>query len=74
VHVEKRKGIPVEVLSFPLEWVKDKKECIRQKVAKLEPQIIWEYDKKGKLKNENYDLSDSFAVGFSALKLLGIIK
>lgn len=74
VHSENRKGKIIEVLSFPKEWTGDKKECIRQKVSKLEPHIEWIYDKKGKLKDESYDLSDSYCVGYAGLKQLGIIK
>jgi hypothetical protein len=38
----------------------DKKVVIFDKVSELEPQIIWLYDKKQKLKKENYDMSDSY--------------
>lgn len=37
----------------------DKKVVIFDKVSELEPQIIWLYDKKQKLKKENYDMCDS---------------
>jgi hypothetical protein len=38
----------------------DKKMVIWELVADLEPQIIWLYDKKNKLKKENFDMSDSY--------------
>lgn len=38
----------------------DKKMIVWEKVADMEPQITWLFDKKGKLKKENYDMSDSF--------------
>ncbi len=41
----------------------DPKEYIFMKVSKLEPQLNWLYDKNGKLKDENYDMTDSYAVG-----------
>ena len=41
-------------------WEVDKKMVIWEKVAELEPKIVWEYDKNGKLKKENFDMTDSF--------------
>lgn len=37
----------------------DKKQIIWEHVNTLFPEIEWQYDKKGKLKKENYDMSDS---------------
>jgi len=63
-----------ETLSFPLEYRKDKKLYIWEKVSKLEPQIEWFYKKDGKTpKDMCFDMSDSYAVGFAGLKQLGII-
>lgn len=75
VHEEKRKGEIIQVLSFPPEYIKEKKLYIWEKVCKLEPQIEWFY-KKGtnKPKDMCFDMSDSYAVGYAGLKLLGIIK
>jgi len=44
----------------------DKKMIIWELVSDLEPQIDWLYDKKNKLKKENFDMADAFAavVGF----------
>jgi len=39
----------------------DKKQVIWDKVANLEPQIVWEYDKNQKLKKENFDMTDAYA-------------
>lgn len=75
VHLEKRKGEMVEVLSFPPEYIKEKKLYIWKKVCKLEPQIVWFMKKDSNLpKDMCFDLSDSYAVGYAGLKLLGIIK
>ena len=38
----------------------DKKMVVWEKVADLEPQIEWFYDKKNKLKNENFDMTDAY--------------
>jgi Holliday junction resolvasome RuvABC endonuclease subunit len=38
----------------------DKKSVVWELVADMEPQITWLYDKKGKLKKENFDMSDSY--------------
>jgi hypothetical protein len=69
-----KKGEKSEVLSFPKEYIKDKKLYIWKKVCKLEPQIEWFYKKDGQPKDMNYDMSDSYCVGYAGLKTLGIIK
>lgn len=38
----------------------DKKSVVWELVADMEPQITWLYDKKGKLKKENFDMTDSY--------------
>ncbi len=64
-----------ETLSFPPEYIKEKKLYIWKKVCKLEPQIEWFYKKDGKEpKDMCFDMSDSYAVGYAGLKKLGIIK
>ena len=44
----------------------DKKYILWEKVAELEPQITWFYDKKNKLKKETFDTSDAYvaAIGY----------
>lgn len=61
------KGIEKTTLSFPVEYKDNKKHYLWEKVAKLEPQIEWFYNKNNNLKTENYDLSDSFVCGFSGM-------
>jgi hypothetical protein len=64
-----------ETLSFPPEYIKEKKLYIWKKVCKLEPQIEWFYKKDSKEpKDMCFDMSDSYAVGFAGLKKLGILK
>jgi len=68
-------GEKKETLSFPKKYIKDKKLYIWEKVSKLEPQIEWFYKKDGKNpKDMCFDMSDSYAVGYAGLKLMGIIK
>jgi len=74
VHTEKRKGEIVEVLSFPPEYIKEKKLYIWKKVCDLEKQIEWFYKKDGTLKDINFDLSDSYVVGIAGLIKLGILN
>ena len=74
LHTEKRKGELKEVLSFPVEYREKKKLYIWEKVCKLEPQIEWFYKKTGEPKDACFDMADSYCCGYSALKLLGIIK
>lgn len=52
------KNTPVLFGSYPFDV--DKKQIIWDKVANLEPQIVWEYDKKQKLKKENFDMTDAY--------------
>jgi RNase H-fold protein (predicted Holliday junction resolvase) len=61
------KANPVLFGAYP--WDVDKKQIIWQKVADLEPQIVWEYDKNGKLKKESFDMSDAYAVCLAAMNL-----
>jgi len=75
VHTEKRKGEIVEVLSFPPEYIKEKKLYIWKKVCTLEPQIEWFYKKdSNEPKDMCFDMSDSYAVGIAGLKQFGILK
>lgn len=54
----------------------DKKYVLWEKVSELEPQITWFFDKKNKLKKENFDMSDSYVVGLAYFnqRKLGLIK
>jgi hypothetical protein len=73
VHLKKRKGKIVEVLSFPKDI--DKKEYIWKKVdiAEKDKKIEWVYKNNGELKDESYDMSDSYCVGVAGLKLHKIL-
>jgi hypothetical protein len=68
------KGEIKETLSFPEEYRDKKKLYIWEKVVKLEPQIEWFYNKKGKLKDTNFDMTDAYACGIAGLKLLSILN
>jgi hypothetical protein len=47
------------VLFGAYDWDIDKKVVIWEKVAELEPQIVWLVDKNQKLKKENFDMCDA---------------
>lgn len=49
----------------------DKKSIIWELVADMEPQITWLFDKKGKLKKENYDMADAFAACYGFMRKNG---
>lgn len=49
----------------------DKKSIIWELVADMEPQITWLFDKKGKLKKENYDMADAFAACYGFMRKHG---
>jgi len=75
VHLEKKKGEMVEVLSFPPEYIKEKKLYIWKKVCTLEPQIEWFYKKdSSNPKDMCFDMADSYCVGVAGLKQMGILK
>lgn len=57
------KNTPVLFGGYPFNV--DKKYVIFEKVCDLEPQIMWFYDKYNKLKKENFDMTDSYAVGLA---------
>ena len=48
------------VLFGSYSWEVDKKTIMQGKVSELFPDIEWIYDKKGELKKENFDASDSY--------------
>ena len=74
VRKDKRKGEIVEVLSFPKGWKsKEKKEYIRQRVGKLEPDVSWNYTRNNTIKETSYDMSDAYCVGISGLIVSEII-
>jgi len=49
------------VLFGSYDWKIDKKNVIWDKVANLEPQIVWEYTRNNTLKKENFDMTDAYA-------------
>jgi len=69
-----KKGEIVETLSFPQEYINDKKLYIWRKVAEKEKTIEWFYTKNNTLKPESFDMSDAYCVGKSSLLKYGIIK
>ena len=48
------------VLFGSYSWEVDKKIVMHGKVSEIFPEIEWVYDKKGELKKENFDASDSY--------------
>lgn len=72
--IKKKNGEIKNTLSFPKGWKNtEKKEYIRKKVAELEPQIKWFYTRNNTIKDSSYDMSDAYAVGYSGLKVMGIL-
>ena len=63
------KNKPVLFGAYPTDV--DKKMVIWELIADLEPQITWLFDKKGKLKKENFDMSDAFAACYGKQKMDG---
>jgi len=62
----------VETLSFPVEYRKEKKLYIWEKVRSLEPQIEWFYKKDGSPKDMNFDMADSYCCCVSGMIMFGI--
>ena len=57
------KNTPVLFGGYPFDL--DKKYVLWEKVAELEPQITWFFDKKNKLKKETFDMSDAYVCGLA---------
>ena len=55
------KNKPVLFGGYPFDV--DKKYVLWEKVAELEPQVTWFYDKNNKLKKETFDTSDAYVAG-----------
>jgi len=73
-ETKKRDGTIKKTLSFPKGWKNmEKKEYIRQKVEKLQPQIEWFYTRNNTIKDSSYDMSDAYAVGYAGLKVYELI-
>ena len=51
------------------QWDVDKKQILQGKVATLFPEIQWLYDKKNKLKQENYDSVDAYVCVLGLLNM-----
>jgi hypothetical protein len=60
------------VLFGAYDWDIDKKTVIWDKVAEMFPTIQWIYDKKHKLKKENYDTSDAVACLLGHMRKMAI--
>jgi hypothetical protein len=52
----------------------DKKYVLWEKVAELEPQVTWFYDKNNKLKKETFDTSDAYVAGIGYMQKHDIWK
>jgi hypothetical protein len=50
----------------------DKKMIIWEKVAKLEPQIKWQYTRNNTLKKENFDQTDAYTCALGFMRSKGI--
>jgi hypothetical protein len=80
IRTKDKKGIPYPekelknkkpTLFGAYDWEVDKKEVIWQKVAILEPEVNWLYDKNKKLKKECWDMSDAYCAGIAEMKRIG---
>ena len=48
----------------------DKKQVVWDHVNSLFPEVVWLYDKKGKLKKENFDMADSVTCVIGYLNMI----
>jgi hypothetical protein len=60
------KNVPVLFGAYAFDI--DKKYVLWEKVAELEPQVTWFYDKHNKLKKETFDTSDAYVAGIGYMK------
>jgi len=63
------KNTPVLFGGYPFDV--DKKYILWEKVAELEPQASWFFDKKNKLKKESFDCSDAYICGVGYMNMIG---
>jgi hypothetical protein len=66
------KNTPVLFGDYPFDI--DKKYVLWEKVAELEPQVTWFYDKNNKLKKETFDTSDAYVAGIGYMQKHDIWK
>lgn len=66
------KNTPVLFGGYPFDI--DKKYVLWEKVAELEPQITWFFDKKNKLKKETFDMSDAYVCGLAFFNQRNLLK
>ena len=64
------KNTPVLFGDYPFDI--DKKYVLWEKVAELEPQVTWFYDKNNKLKKETFDTSDAYVCGIGYMNMIGV--
>jgi hypothetical protein len=64
------KNSPVLFGEYPFDI--DKKYVLWSKVAELEPQVTWFYDKNNKLKKETFDTSDAYVCGIGFMNMIGV--
>ena len=69
--VERKKGLK-PVLFGGYETKVDKKMIIWEKVAQLEPQVIWLHTKNQTLKKESFDMTDAYTCVLGHMKEQGI--
>lgn len=63
--IEKRTPVLFGGYSFDV----DKKQIILEMVTELKPEIVWEYDKKGRVKKESYDMADAFTAARGYMRM-----
>jgi hypothetical protein len=63
------KNVPVLFGEHPFDV--DKKYVLWEKVAELEPQVTWFYDKNNKLKKETFDTSDAYTAARGYMNKIG---
>lgn len=68
-YTEKQMKDKKPVLFGGYPWDVDKKMVIWEKVADLEPQIVWEYTRNNTLKKENFDMTDAYCVCIAAINM-----
>jgi hypothetical protein len=71
---EKQIAKNTPVLFGDYDFEVDKKYVLWEKVAELEPQVTWFYDKNNKLKKETFDTSDAYVAARGYMVKMGYWK
>ena len=70
-EIDKKIAADKKTLFGAYDWKVDKKTIIWEKIAYMEPQIEWLYNRNNVLSKENYDMTDAVAAVLGYMNMIG---